>query len=572
MDSEGDVGGYISLALDGAGRPHISYYDDYYYNNGDLKYAWHNGSAWQIETVDSEGDVGKYNSLALDGLGWPHISYYYRGPLHSWNIGDLKYAWHDGTNWQIETVDSEGRVGVDTSLALDGAGRPHISYYDYDNTDLKYAWHDGTDWQIETVASWGRVGYDTSLALDGAGRPHISYYADYVNSDLKYARHDGTAWQIETVDHIAGPWTVGGHTSLALDGASRPHISYSWIGYSIHGSWVIDMKYAGHNGTDWQTETVASEEDVGTYSSLALDGMGRPHISYYDRYGYNGDLKYAWHNGSAWQIETVDSEGWVGEYTSLALDGAGRPHISYFDVYPNRDLKYAWHDGTAWQIETVDSEGWVGEYTSLALDGAGRPHISYYDNDNQDLKYAWHNGSAWQIETVDSEDAVGSSTSLALDGAGRPHISYYDSTNGDLKYAWLMPPLLLDKQATPSDGLRNNDVLTYTLTIFSPGLSVRLWDPLPPPVRYVFGSITSTIAPPAVYSPTVHAVIWQGTLPTDTVQVIHFQVTAGVTGTAGSLMVPIVNTAWLTDTTYGRSISAIAIVNGSHIYLPLVLR
>jgi hypothetical protein len=92
-------------------------------------------------------------------------------------------------------------------------------------------------------------------------------------------------------------------------------------------------------------------------------------------------------------------------------------------------------------------------------------------------------------------------------------------------------------------------------------------------VRYVEGSITGTVAPAAVYSPTAHAVGWRGTLPTDTVETIRFQVTRGITGTGSlDLSMPIVNTAWLTATESGRCVSAMAIVNGRRAYLPLVVR
>ena len=79
--------------------------------------------------------------------------------------------------------------------------------------------------------------------------------------------------------------------------------------------------------------------------------------------------------GNVWYIQTVDSEG--GTYTSVALDAAGQPHISYLYGHRTSDLKYAHWTGSIWYIQTVDSEGFVGRYTSLALDADGRPHISY---------------------------------------------------------------------------------------------------------------------------------------------------------------------------------------------------
>ncbi len=138
-------------------------------------------ATWNRTTVDSTGTVGEYTSLALNSAGNPCISY---NDETNYTNGDLKYAYYDGTEWHTETVDSEGDVSAFTSLALNSAGNPCISYHDYRNGTLKYAYYDGTNWHTQTVDTTGIFGSDTSLALNDAGNPCISYN---VHGDLKYA-------------------------------------------------------------------------------------------------------------------------------------------------------------------------------------------------------------------------------------------------------------------------------------------------------------------------------------------------------------------------------------------------
>jgi alpha-tubulin suppressor-like RCC1 family protein len=329
VDRYGDKGADNSLALDSAGRPHISYREfDWWKNTDYLKYASYDGIGWRTQYVDMSGDVGFASSLSIDSGDLPSIAY------HDSSL-NLKFAKFDGSAWRFTVIDK----GANPSLALDALDRPHLSYVvptyfndafhkltDIKQSDLKYAFWDGQKWQTQTVEPGGRVGEDSSIAIDKNGRPHIAYRHTGVTAPaLKYATWDGTAWRITVVDaaisNIFDPKQISQNISIAIDPSGHPCISYLGAGYSL--------KYASWDGTKWQFQTV--KDQAGGYevsNSLALDKAGRPHILYRD---YVPDaLKYAVWDGSGWQTDTIDSGDVPGLANSLKLDASDQPHVGYY--------------------------------------------------------------------------------------------------------------------------------------------------------------------------------------------------------------------------------------------------
>ncbi len=397
-----------SLALDAAGHPHLSA------GGTRLYYAWHDGVQWHLETVDGAIGVGAHSSLALDASGYPHISYYDSG------LGDLKYAEYDGAAWHLETVDSPGNVGYYTALALDGFGNPSISYLDWDNNALKYAHRDATGWHVETVDGGGQY---TSLVLDGDGHPHISYCPGWPPSlgcsALWYAYQDESGWHNEPVSGTGGTFS-----SLVLDASGAPAIAYR--------QYPGGLQYVRRTGSGWQSVTVDSAG--GQYSSLALDPAGFPHITY-----LKDDLTlwHAYQDIAGWQLEIVDPGGYQGYWTSLALDGSGYAHVSYLSYWWSglpipSELRYAYQDAAGWHTETLDRAEGKKTSASLSLDPAGRPHLGY-STDYGVIQYAYYDAAGWHREAVETASSA-YYVSLALDAGVKPHLSYY--TMDGLKYAY----------------------------------------------------------------------------------------------------------------------------------------
>jgi hypothetical protein len=490
VDKDQNVGSYASLALQEIGNsvyPHISYLDFTSYN---LKYAYvGSDSQWKKQAVDSQGVVGLYISIARGSDGRVWISYYDQ------TNGDLKYASISGSTTTVKTIYKDGNIGFYTSIALNKSNnKPGIVFGDFTNNSLNYTYLNADNQWIASVVNFvssveSKVGLNTSLSINGFGEPVISY-RDANAGALKFARYFPPIWKVEFVNPNISD---GQHSSTAWIDDYRPAIAFY---EQVQG----DLVYAKWNlvSHSWVFEKIDTTGDVGRYVSLAIDSGGNPHMSYYD--ATYGNLKYAYWDSvsNSWKIVIVDPVGDVGYFTSLTLDESDRPYVSYYDK-TNERIKYAYKnlgdswesyplvkvgidgDGVVvsdaftsvsifdngiqrfmriayyndtqkdlmlavanvefpssivdWTISAIDSPGSVGKFVSMSIEkGTDNRHLCYFDESNGDLKYALWNG-AWSLEIVESAGYVGQYCSIALNNVGEPAVSYYDASLGKLKYA-----------------------------------------------------------------------------------------------------------------------------------------
>ncbi|MCD4737664.1 MAG: hypothetical protein K8R89_00175 [Anaerolineae bacterium] len=208
---------WSAVTLDASNRPVFVYLDSSEWFSSQqhvLRYLEWNGSAWESEPIVEDFAIN--SSVALDQEGQPWVSY-----LSGAFTTEVFMAHKDDQRWGIAKImEIPGEPLVGTSIAVDAAGHPHLTFYDSGHGALMYVCWDGEHWQIQEVDNDGDVGAGASLALDTLGHPHIAY-ADTTNGTLKYAHWNESEWQIEVVEtrHVSA-------LSLALDAEGGAHIAY----------------------------------------------------------------------------------------------------------------------------------------------------------------------------------------------------------------------------------------------------------------------------------------------------------------------------------------------------------
>jgi hypothetical protein len=256
--------------------------------------------------------------------------------------------------------------------------------FDQAKGNLAYGLLDGGAWTIETADDDGHDGWDSTLVVTDDG----TVFAAGIDP-AQFQRQDGVefyerppdgAWTVTAVG--SGPIAYEFNVGLALSPDGTPALS--WFDTE-----QADLVYAERVDGEWQLETVASEGDVGRYSSLTFDSQGRPHLSFFEADEANpaaGRILHAVRDGGEWTIEEV------GALTDFEPGMVGARRNSAIAIGPDDTVQVAFTDKSTLQLATRGDDGaWtaeevltagdqpLGQQVSLRLDADGTPHLATYE-------------------------------------------------------------------------------------------------------------------------------------------------------------------------------------------------
>lgn len=331
----------------------------------------------EVPTKD-RAKVGWYPALRLGPDGNLHVAYC------DVSRGDVRYGLRDaGGVLRLEVAAEQGAVGKYIALAVDAQSRPHLLYYDQDNSQLMYTTKTDAGWVHEKLA-WGpEIGMGGRL-IAHQGRLYGIFYdsreqlrlAERASLEDKPAGADD-AWKVEAVDKAGGGWSVW--TDLAVVGDQL-------VASYMHWNFVSAEMRLGERpvaGGEWKSRVLypLTKKTPGWMTSLVV--------------GDSGGLSLA--------FTTIDRERVVFGPVPPEGDMRETPVVGYFlnrmraQRAPNGDLVMAVAEtgkgrlgnatlavirrrGGAWTRYTVDSRRPVAGQLDLAVGPRGEAIILYYSD------------------------------------------------------------------------------------------------------------------------------------------------------------------------------------------------
>lgn len=425
-----------SVAVDGSGRVHFVYYE-----GQQIMYAQRDQSGWQKTAIDNAPGPTLSNvpsvSIALDAAGRCHVSYWFSTSSYE---SFLKYATNASGTWSSEIVDPRGSTGSGyqhSSIALDATGRPHVAYQGPDYL-IYFASRAASGWSVELVDSTSlggtaNAGRFASLGIDGNGKAYIAHVASSSSPSAQIVRLSTNVTGQWTTESLATLDFFSEGTSLRLGVLGSVHILYQ---NSADASLHRAIKTSSGTSADVVDRGDVSSansgptehpQPVGLAASLFVDSDGSIHTTYLSGYPDNisepftpsGRLLYATNKGGTWRHEAITGVFGDGspyqsiERSAVSVDRQGIVHVAFRTS--SGEVVYGNNRSGTWALEQLDLAYSFGPNplkVAIALDRDGFAHVTYFAADpisqpqSARLRYGTNRSGAWAVQTVTSVVAV----------------------------------------------------------------------------------------------------------------------------------------------------------------------
>lgn len=349
-------------------------------------------------------------------------------------------------------------------MELDGADNAHVAGIAYDSAQqIHFPFHFAGG---QTTYFPGLVGdgltFSARLALDGQGRVH-AFYSDFDSDNdeagLRYQRRNANgSWSSQ---QLAARWRA---RAADVDGFGNPHLLTSGRGNVFYdhaglfldhpvggellvagepvevrwdGVGVVSIELSTDDGLSWSTLASGVSGDA---ADVVLPPVATAHARLrvvraepYTVSTSPAAFTIVRSSTGAWQDTPLLPAG-PDVQADLEIAPDGSAHAAWIDP-ASLALHYGATDQGAWTVELVDGSSEPAGRPMLDLAPDGTPVVAYYSDAEGTLVVARRVGGFWGTELVEEATDAGTDYDVLVTADGNTHVAWYDALNQSLFHA-----------------------------------------------------------------------------------------------------------------------------------------
>lgn len=283
---------------------------------------------------------------------------------------------------------------------------------------------------------------DNHLVLDGEGRLHLVYLDwDGVQTDVFHtlSEDEGLSWSLPTNLSQSAAMSSSEPPDLAVDPDGRVVFVWSEGEEDSAAVYVIGVDDVG----SVPPTNVAETGNWASGPKIEFDPGGLAHVVWYDEGDPDSRLAYLRGLGEKAEPAYIGPETGYAQHPSLSIDQDGNLHVvfSYTASYGASPIDVFYltsaDGGLSWSDTTRLSEtSRPSLYPHLVVDPyLGTVHVVWQEGEDEDaeVRYVSNEGKGW-TEPLNLSNTPGAGSlypTLSIDGLGTLHLVWSDEEDGD---------------------------------------------------------------------------------------------------------------------------------------------